>query len=175
MSANERVDIVNEKDEVIDTVPRHVMRERHLAHRASYMAVRRGDGRYLIEIRTLTKDYAPGKLDACVGGVMQHAEIPSESARRELMEEVGIDAAKAGNAIADLGKLRIPYQDGVHFLYGYLYLVTSDQLTVRQREEVSGVMFLTEGEVNKLFSQCSYDSVIAFKEILERARERGLL
>ena len=68
MSANERVDIVNEKDEVIDTVPRHVMRERHLAHRASYMAVRRGDGRYLIEIRTLTKDYAPGKLDACVGG-----------------------------------------------------------------------------------------------------------
>ncbi len=175
MSANELVDIVNENDEVTDTVERHVMREKHLPHRASYIAVMDPSGRFLIEIRTLTKDYAPGLFDAVVGGVMQHGEQPDLSAARELKEEVGLDASSGDTTLTSLGKLRIPYRDGVHFLFGYLYLAKSSAITVRQQEEVMGIMLLGRSEVEKLMDSCTWDSQIAFKEILKRADEHKLL
>ena len=175
MAANELVDVVDENDEVVGTVERHVMRERHLAHRASYIAVMDPSGRFLVEIRTLTKDYAPGLFDAVVGGVMQHGERPDESAARELFEEVRLDAKDPRGSFTPLGKLRLPYRDGVHFLYAYLYLAKSPCLTVRQGEEVMGIMMLAEGELARLFPSCTYDSQIAFTEILRRARQRGLL
>ena len=46
---------------------------------------------------------------------------------------------------------------------------------MRQQEEVSGVMFIEESEVLRLQDNCNYDSVVAFKEILKRAREGKIL
>ena len=150
MAANELVDVVDENDCVVDMVERHVMRERHLAHRASYIAVMDPSGRFLVEIRTLAKDYAPGLFDAVVGGVMQHGEKPDESAARELFEEVRLDAKDPRGSFTALGKMRLPYRDGVHFLYAYLYLAASPRVTIRQPEEVMGIMMLTQGELKRL-------------------------
>ena len=155
MAANELVDVVDENDCVVDTVERHVMRERHLAHRASYIAVMDPSGRFLVEIRTLTKDYAPGLFDAVVGGVMQHGEKPDESAARELFEEVRLDARDPMGSFTPLGKMRLPYRDGVHFLYAYLYLAASPRVTIRQPEEVMGIMMLTQGELARLFDRAA--------------------
>ncbi|MGN0909331.1 MAG: NUDIX domain-containing protein [Succinivibrio sp.] len=175
MAANELVDVVDEDDNVCGTVERHVMREQHLAHRASYIALMDPSGRFLVEIRTLTKDYAPGLFDAVVGGVMQHGEKPDESAARELMEEVGVDARDKEGSFEPLGKMRLPYRDGVHFLYAYLYLAKSPRVTIRQRDEVMGIMMLSKDELERLLGSCTWDSQIAFREIMRRARERGLL
>ena len=41
--------------------------------------------------RTRTKDYCPGKLDACCGGVLLAGEEYLPSAYRELAEEMGIE------------------------------------------------------------------------------------
>ncbi len=175
MSADELVDIVDEDNNVIDTVTRKVMRENKLAHRASYIACCDRQGRFLIEVRTLCKDYAPGLFDACVGGVMQHGEDPLISAKRELFEELGIDADAPGFEFIPMDTLKIRWKDGVHFLYAYLYFARGDSLTVRQKSEVSGLMFLTEDELLKLRQSCTSDSVKAFLEILMRARDRNLL
>ena len=83
MSAHELVDIIDENNNVIETVERHIMRRDSLPHRASYIALRDRQGKFLVEIRTLCKDYAPGLFDACIGGVMQHGEDEIESAKRE--------------------------------------------------------------------------------------------
>lgn len=74
MSAQELVDIVDRDNNVIDTVTRKEMRQKQLPHRASYIAVCNRGGKFLVEIRTLCKDYSPGTFDAVVGGVMQHGE-----------------------------------------------------------------------------------------------------
>lgn len=171
MSAHELVDIVDDDNNVVDTVERHVMRERHLPHRASYIVVCDRSGRFLIELRTMSKDYAPGLFDACVGGVMQHGEESVPAARRELCEEIGIASPHAFTA---LGTFRIPYKSGRGFVYAYLYLAVVDAVTVRQADEVSGIMMLKGDEVAKIFDSCTYDSVIAFEEILRRARQAGL-
>ena len=163
MSATELVDIVNENNEVIKTVTRREMRQEQLPHRASYIAVMDRQNKFLVEIRTLCKDYSPGTFDAVVGGVMQHGEV------------VGINADDKNNEFYPLGTLRIDGKTDNHFFYGYLYLCVADAITVRQQEEVSGVMFIEESEVLRLQDNCNYDSVVAFKEILKRAREGKIL
>ena len=175
MSSHELVDVVNEDDQVIATVERCEMRKRHLPHRASYIAVIDGNGRFLVEVRTMNKDYAPGLFDACVGGVMQHAEVPLDAAKREMLEEIGLNADEENTKFYELGSYRINYQSGKGFLFAYLFLAKSDAITVRQKEEVSGIMLLTEDELKTLYPSCTYDSVLAFDEIVKRAKQRNLL
>lgn len=174
MSAQELVDIVTREDEVIKTVPRSVMRADHLPHRASYIAVFDGRGRVLVEVRTLSKDYAPGQFDACVGGVVQSGEDIIESAGRELFEEIGV-APESVN-FQYLGKQVIPYQfRSESFVMAYLFIAQGDFISVRQKSEVSGIMYLSVAELRKLKDSCTYDSVIAFEEIIKRATEQGLI
>lgn len=173
----EQVAIINADNEVVGSAPRSQMRREHLPHRASYIAFRNREGRFLVEVRTLSKDYAPGKLDACIGGVVQAGEDPLESARRELFEEVGIEAEGARVDFHFLGTQRIDYprNDPKFFLFGYLFIAAGDVLTVRQSSEVSGIMYLTPEEMRAMAPNFAVDSVTAFEEILRRAREQGVL
>lgn len=175
MSSTEQVDIVDRDNNVIKTVSRAQMRKEQLPHRASYIAVQNRQGKFLIEIRTLCKDYSPGTFDAVVGGVMQHGEDFLESAKRELFEEVGIDADSKGVEFYQLGTLCIEDKASDHFFYGYLYLCITDCITIRQESEVSGVMYLDEKNVLLQQDNCNYDSVVAFREILKRAREQQII
>lgn len=173
MSAQELVDIVNRDDEVIKTVPRAVMRAQHLPHRASYIVVMDARGKVLVEIRTLSKDYAPGQFDACVGGVVQSGEDPIVSAGRELYEEIGVTPEQVH--LHYLGKQAIPYQFRDSFVMAYLFMAQGDFISVRQKSEVSGIMYLSCDQLRALQSSCTYDSVRAFEEIITRAHEQGLL
>lgn len=175
MSAPEElVDIVSRDDEVVATVPRSVMRAEHLPHRASYIVVLDGRGRVLVEVRTLSKDYAPGQFDACVGGVVQAGEDPLVSAGRELYEEIGVKPETVH--LQYLGKQVIPYQKrSESFVMAYLFLAQGDFISVRQKSEVSGIMLLNREELQRLKDSCTYDSMIAYNEALHRALEQGYL
>lgn len=169
----ELVDIVNEQDEVLQVVPRHVMRKEHLPHRATYVVVMNAQQRMLVEVRTLSKDYAPGLLDACVGGVVQSGEDPIVSSHREVEEEIGVDSQHL--KFYNLGKLVIPHLSGSAFVMAYLFLAIGDPITRRQKSEVSGLLSLTAEELERLSPVVVRDSLIANKEIIKRAREQGLL
>ena len=169
----EMVEIVDEKNQVVEVVERSVMRKKRLPHRASYIAVMNRQGKFLVEIRTLAKDYAPGLLDACVGGVIQSGEDPDEAASRELFEEVGIESSRAKVKYYPLGTFKIP--SAPLFVWGYLYLCQGEVITIRQASEVSGIMYLTEDELFALEDNFAPDSLVAFKEILKRAKEQKLL
>lgn len=169
----ELVDIINEQDEVLKVVPRHVMRQEQLPHRATYVVVMNSQKRMLVELRTLSKDYAPGLLDACVGGVVQSGEDPILSSRREVEEEIGVDSEHL--VFHDLGKMVIPYLSGKGFVMAYLFLAIGDPITRRQKSEVSGLLSLTSEELDAIQSVVVRDSMIANKEIIKRAREKNLL
>src|SRR5215218_710892 len=86
------VDIVDQNDVVVRTVTRRQMRAQRLRHRAVFIAVVHPDGRLLVHQRSETKDVWPGWWDLAVGGVVSAGETYDDAARRELGEEIGIDA-----------------------------------------------------------------------------------
>ncbi|MFZ4668281.1 MAG: NUDIX hydrolase, partial [Microthrixaceae bacterium] len=88
--ADELVDVVDEHDQVIDTVTRAEMRRRRLRHRCTYVVVRTSDGGVLVHRRSEDKDLWPGAWDLAVGGVVTSGEDWERAARRELAEEVGV-------------------------------------------------------------------------------------
>jgi 8-oxo-dGTP pyrophosphatase MutT (NUDIX family) len=88
----ELVDIVDDGDIVIATVTRSEMRSRRLQHRSVGIAVMSTDGRLLIHRRSLAKDIWPGWWDIAAGGVVAAGETYEAAARRELLEELGIEA-----------------------------------------------------------------------------------
>jgi isopentenyldiphosphate isomerase len=90
--ADELVDIVDADDLVVGTVPRRQMRAERLRHRAVFVVVTSSTGRLLVHRRSTDKDLWPGRWDVAVGGVLAAGEAWDDAARRELAEEVGIDA-----------------------------------------------------------------------------------
>jgi 8-oxo-dGTP pyrophosphatase MutT (NUDIX family) len=89
---DELVDVVDERNEVVATVPRRTIRAENLRHRCTYVLVLNADGELYVHRRTATKDVYPGYLDVCAGGVNASGESYEECARRELEEELGIRA-----------------------------------------------------------------------------------
>lgn len=91
----ELVDLVDVDDNVVEVVTRAEMRARGAAarHRACYVAVLTSHGELVVHRRADWKDVYPGYWDLCFGGVLGAGESWDDAARRELLEEAGIDAA----------------------------------------------------------------------------------
>src|SRR5687767_6096825 len=68
------------------------MRAERLRHRAVFVVVNSGAGLLLVHRRSEVKDLWPSRWDVAVGGVVGPGESWDDAARRELAEEVGIDA-----------------------------------------------------------------------------------
>jgi 8-oxo-dGTP pyrophosphatase MutT (NUDIX family) len=100
VSDDELVEEVDERGTVLRVVTRAEMRANGLRHRCTYIGVVDQAGeRLLIHQRAATKDVYPSYWDICAGGVCTAGETWRDSAQRELLEELGIDAP-----LADLGQ-----------------------------------------------------------------------
>ena len=86
------VDVVDADGAVTGTTTRAVMRRDNLPHRSTAIVVLGNDGRLLAQRRANWKDVWPGHWDLAAGGVVESGENVAQSARRELAEELGIDA-----------------------------------------------------------------------------------
>jgi isopentenyldiphosphate isomerase len=89
--ARELVDVVDDDDRVVATVPRPEMRARNLQHRSVGIVVLGSDGRLLVHRRADDKDVWPGRWDIAVGGVVAAGETYDGAAVREVGEEIGVD------------------------------------------------------------------------------------
>ncbi len=88
------LDVVNDRDEVVDRATRAEVHRAKLLHRAVHVWVFDGAGRLLLQKRSLSKDSHPGKWDSSCSGHVDAGEGYLESAVRELEEELGL-AVKA--------------------------------------------------------------------------------
>jgi 16S rRNA (adenine1518-N6/adenine1519-N6)-dimethyltransferase len=87
-------DVVNEKDEVIGTATRRqVHTDRNLLHRAAGVFIFNSERQLLMQKRSKTKDTYPGYWVFSVGGHVDSGDSYDATAKRELMEELGIEAS----------------------------------------------------------------------------------
>lgn len=153
--AIEMVDLVNDADEIVKTVTRAEMRAQHeYMHRATYVVVKNPAGGIWVQRRTMTKDYCPGMLDACTGGVVTTGEDPDIAAIREVEEEIGIKNA-------DLKKI------GKHLLGGrvfaHIFVMESSGPFVLQESEVVEMLLMDANDIVARAGEFTPDSVTAMK------------
>lgn len=146
MIAEELVEEVDEHGNVLRVVTRAQMRAERLCHRATYIGVVGSDGRLLIHQRSADKEVHPSYWDVCAGGVCTAGEAWLDSARRELREELGIDAE-----LEDLG--------GGHWtgagasLVGRVYRARHDGPFTFDDGEVVDARFVTFDELDALIER----------------------
>ncbi|MDE9519248.1 NUDIX hydrolase YfcD [Xenorhabdus bovienii] len=164
----EWIDIVNEGNEVIAQATRQQMRSQNLRHRATYIVVHDGMGKILVQHRTETKDFYPGRLDATAGGVVMVGENMLDSARREAEEELGI----AGVPFAEYGIFY--YEEKTCRTWGGLFSCVSHGPFALQEEEVSAVYWLSPEEITARCDEFTPDSLKALSLWLARNRQTEL-
>ena len=87
---DEIIQIVDRNNLELKVVPRRIMREQGLIHRASYILVFNEKQELFLQKRTATKDLYPSSWDVAAGGVVLAGESYEKSAERELAEELGV-------------------------------------------------------------------------------------
>ena len=85
---NNDVVVVNEKDEVMGTIPRTEAHRNGTPHRVAVVYVENLEGEILVQIRMT------GRLDHSSAGHVDPGEEYIDTAKRELKEELGIDNIK---------------------------------------------------------------------------------
>jgi ADP-ribose pyrophosphatase YjhB (NUDIX family) len=163
---DEFVDVVDDQDRVVATVPRREVRERGLLHRCTYVLVSNPDGLINVHRRTESKDTFPGAYDMLPGGVCAAGETYDECARRELAEELGIEGAE----LEFLFLHRYEGRDGRAL--GAVYGVTWDGPIRNQGSEVAWSAWVTPNELDRMLAEREFcaDS----REIFERLRRDRL-
>ena len=87
----ERLDVVNESGETINTLPRsEIHGNPELLHIVVHILVFNAKGELLLQKRSMDKDVAPGRWDTSVGGHVNSGETVADAVMRETEEELGI-------------------------------------------------------------------------------------
>ncbi len=90
LTESELVDIVNEEDKVIGTRTLGECLRAGLLHREVTVFLRDSNGQILLQQRSKSDDWLPGKWTASCTGHVKAGEDPVIAATRELKEELGI-------------------------------------------------------------------------------------
>lgn len=139
----EWVDVVDGNNRVIGVAERAKVRRENLCHRASYILVLDDADRILVQRRTLSKDFCPGMLDACAGGVVTTGE------------ELGI----ADVPLQGFGSF---YAEGEGYrVWGGLFSCRYQGPLQLQAEEVSAVHWMSLAEIAERASEFTPDSLLA--------------
>lgn len=165
--AVEMVDIVDDDDQVVMTVPRAEMRARRLQHRAVSIAVTSSDGRLLVHRRADDKDLWPGMWDMAAGGVVAAGETYDDAACRELAEELGVVAGE----VEHLGEGR--FRDDSVALIGRGYLVVHDGPFTFTDGEIAEVRWVDRAQLAELLRDERFvpDSLALLLPLLQARRD----
>ena len=165
--ADALVEVVDERDHVLEVRTRREVVAEHLLHRCTYALVRRSAGAIYVQRRTDTKDLWPGAYDMLPGGICDAGETYEACIRRELAEELGIAAA----APVFLRMHRYEAPDGR--AWGGVYMLTWDGPVLDQREEVAWSGWVSPAELAAMIRERTFcaDSL----EIYRTLEAEGLL
>ena len=141
LSANELIEIVNERNEVLEPRRRHEMRRDRLIHRATYAFVKYKRNYFYVQKRSLLIDYCPGFFDPTPGGVVAAGESFEETNRREVAEEMGIHNAASKHLFT------FYYEDHRVRCFGDAWELSYDGPLTLQTEEVESVHLMSMQEI----------------------------
>ena len=154
--AEELFDVVDEHDRVIDILPRSVVHQRKLLHRAIHVFVFRSTGEMLIHKRSASKEEFPSVWTSSCSGHVSAGETYDDSAPRELLEELGINAT-----LQPVQKF--PACDDTSFEFTMLYRAASDDVIVPDPQEMTEIRWMMPAEIHRWLQSSPQDFSPAFR------------
>ena len=91
----EFLEVVNENNQVIGTASRWEIHQKALRHRSVHIFIFNTQGGLYLQKRSPDKDQYPEHWDSSAAGHADPGESPLETAQRELLEELGLEAKLA--------------------------------------------------------------------------------
>lgn len=144
--AEEWLDLVNEQDQVMTSVPRSVVYEQKLFSqmRSVWLMLRNSQGQLWIPRRSYSKSHLPGYLDGSVAGHVSAGEDYESAMIREAVEEIGLDMRNIKYRL--LGKIT-PIEDHA-FCFVQVYEAVVEQAPENwNRQEFCEWFWLTPQEI----------------------------
>lgn len=111
-SGAEMFDVVDEHDRVLRSETREVVHVNNLRHRAVHMLLFNSAGELYLQKRSIWKDRNPGRWDSSAAGHVDSGETYLNAARRELREELGVEAPE----LQPIGRLTPCEENGWEFI-----------------------------------------------------------
>lgn len=178
----EKLDIVDEDDNVIGQDTRENIHKNGLLHREIHVIIYNDRGGILFQKRSETKETYPGLLDISVGGHVDLGESYEETAIKELEEESGISADK--NNLIFIKKTRSKSFDKItgrtnnthRAIYSYEYNGNPNDLRIEEGKadslefwSLDKILNLTEEDKNKFIGKIISDDYLKiYKELLNK-------
>ncbi len=159
LMSDELIDLIDDAGNTIGVIKRSEMRGRRLPHRCVYLFVFNRRGELFIHQRTATKDVYPSFWDLAVGGVLTAGETFDVGAKRELLEELGVQAEPE-----PLFPFR--YADERTVVQAMVYRVRHDGPFQLQKEEVVRGEFVPVAELKTRIAAAPFcpDGAQAWRE-----------
>lgn len=168
LSADELLDIVDERDQVVGQARRGEAYARRLRHRCTFILARNAAGEVFVHRRTPRKLVFPSLYDMFVGGVVGAGESYDEGALREAEEELGVSGLPAPTPL-----FKFLYETPEHTWWSSVYEIRCDVPVNPQADEVAWHTFLTEDELNRRLDEWDWvpDGLEAYHRFLAWRRE----
>jgi isopentenyldiphosphate isomerase len=162
LSADELLDIVDERDRVVGQAPRGEAYARRLRHRCVFVLARDARDRVFVHRRTARKLVFPSLYDMFVGGVVGAGESYDDAALREAEEELGVSGLPAPVPL-----FKFLYQSAEHAWWSSVYEVRCEVPVNPQVEEVAWHAFLTEAELEQRLTEWTWvpDGLDAYRRL----------
>jgi isopentenyl-diphosphate Delta-isomerase len=169
MPLDELVDIVDPSDRVLYATTLKECKEKGLLHRAVATFLRSSNKDILLQRRSESDVWLPGKWTISSTGHIKSGEDPIFSAVREAKEELGLDVTPSFKFKLVLPKFE--WLGKFEHEIAYAFEATSDS-SIQVNCEVEEVKFLSPNECHHLIlehpEELTPDAVILFKKYLER-------
>jgi len=143
---DELLDIVDEKDIVIDKQPRSTVHQLGLWHRGAHVFLFTMNKKLLVQKRSADRAAAPSLLDCSVSEHVKAGESYLEAAIRGMKEEMGVD----GIELKELAKFSMNYgvnDNEISVLYEGIVDPTQVQF---DHVEIESIQYLAKEELQEL-------------------------
>jgi isopentenyl-diphosphate delta-isomerase type 1 len=152
---HEILEVVDAEDKPIAAAARSEIHQKGLLHRAVHVFVFNSAGEIYLQRRSASKDRFPDLLDSSAAGHVNPGEPYADAARRELLEELGVqcDLVEA---------LRVPACELMDNEHVVLYTATTDATPTPDPEEIQWGGFVGQQELTRLMTQMADDFVPGF-------------
>lgn len=150
--ADELLDLVNEKDEIIGEVWKNEANQNpKLIHREAAAVVYNDSGQILFQKRSMLKKVGPGLWQVTAAGHVGKEEGPIATAHRELLEEVGFDTD-----LKYFDKTLDKRPNETHFTYWYIGKFPKKAKITIQEDEVDEVAFLSLRDLTNKYETAEF-------------------